>query len=49
MAATAMTTNSNVASIGEMAFLDLNELYAKFFTFLLFNDVPIFLFNLYEL
>ena len=31
MAATAMTINSNVASIGDMAFLDLNMFFVNMF------------------
>jgi hypothetical protein len=49
MAATAMTIRSNVASIGDMAFLDLNIFLIDIaFHLLLFEKSLVHLFNMYE-
>jgi hypothetical protein len=49
IAATAMTTNSSVASIGDMALLDFSVFFVKRFTLALSEKSFIFLFNMCEL
>ena len=49
MAATAITIRSNVAKIGDMAFLDANIFLIDIFSYLVFSEkLSVLLFNSYE-